>query len=134
MRTRNSPLSTKLQRTRRRFTHWRRARKRGSPIPDALWASAVELARDYGLYRTTQALRLDYNVLKKRLESASRHSSPGESSGPTFFELVPPGQALFPECVIELENPHGTKMRIHLKGANIPDLAALSSAFWNAEA
>lgn len=134
MRTRNTPLSARLQRTRRRFTHWRRTRKRGSPIPDALWAAAVELARDCGLNRTAQSLRLDYNALKKRLKSTSRHSSPRESSGPAFFELVPPAQALFPECVIELENRHGAKMRIHLKGANIPDLAALSSAFWNTEA
>jgi hypothetical protein len=130
---RNPPISTRLQRTRRRFKHWRRTRKRGSPIPAALWASPVELAKDYGLNKTTQALRLDYNALKKRLESASHHSSPGENAGSAFFELVPPGPALFPECLIELENPQGAKMRIHVKGANLPDLAALSSAFWNAE-
>jgi hypothetical protein len=76
---------------------------------------------------------LDYNALKKRLESASHHSSLGENAGSAFFELVPPSGALFPECLIELENPHGAKMRVHVKGANIPDLAALSSAFWNAE-
>jgi len=134
MRIRNTPVTTRLQRTRRRFTHWRSTRSRGTPIPEALWASAVELARDYGLYRTSRALRLDYNALKKRLESATHHSSGGESSGPTFFELVPPSQAHFPECLIELENSQGAKMRIHLKGANIPDLAALSSAFWTAEA
>jgi hypothetical protein len=130
---RNPPISTRLQRTRRRFKHWRRTRKGGSPIPAALWASAVELAKDYGLNKTTQALRLDYNALKKRLESASHHSSSGENAGSAFFELVPPSPALFPECLIELENPHGAKMRVHVKGANIPDLAALSSAFWNAE-
>ncbi|MGH8653062.1 MAG: hypothetical protein ACREYE_13235, partial [Gammaproteobacteria bacterium] len=48
----------------------RRTRERLSPIPEALWASAVGLAREHGLHKTAGALRLNYYTLKKHLESA----------------------------------------------------------------
>ena len=35
------------------------------------------------------------------------------------------------ECVLEVENDDGVKMRIHLKGVAMPDLVALSRSFWN---
>jgi hypothetical protein len=46
-----------------------------------------------------------------------------------FLELVPPLSAS--ECLLELENAAGAKMRVHLKGVASPDLAALSRSFWN---
>ena len=57
---------------RRRFERWRRTRKARSHIPEPLWASAVTMARTYGLNRTAKALRLDYYALKKRVEQAWR--------------------------------------------------------------
>jgi hypothetical protein len=33
-----------LDRVRQRFEHWRRTRRRRSPIPEALWALALEAA------------------------------------------------------------------------------------------
>jgi hypothetical protein len=47
-----------------------------------------------------------------------------------FFELVPPISTAT-ECVVELENAAGAKMRVHLKGVASPDLAALSRSFWD---
>ncbi len=38
-----------------------------------------------------------------------------------------------PECIVELEHSDGAKMRIHLKGAEPADLAALSRSFWGVE-
>jgi hypothetical protein len=35
------------------------------------------------------------------------------------------------ECVLEVENTDGAKMRMHLKGVAMPDLTALSRSFWN---
>jgi hypothetical protein len=43
------------ERVQQRFELWRKTRKRCSPIPETLWASAVELAREHGLHRTTGA-------------------------------------------------------------------------------
>ena len=120
--------------TRRRFEGWRRTRKGRSRIPETLWASAVKAAGKCGLHRTAKALGLDYYSLKKRVEgAASRGVSEGEASA-TFVELAPPGPTCSPECILELEDPRGAKMRIHLKGAEAPDLAALSRSFWGIEA
>ena len=37
------------------------------------------------------------------------------------------------ECTLELEDPGGAKLRVHLKGFEAPDLAALSRGFWQNE-
>jgi len=52
----------------------------------------------------------------------------------TFVELASAEHVSRPACLIELEHPRGAKMRIHLKGAEVPDLAALSRSFWGIEA
>jgi hypothetical protein len=80
-------------------------------------------------------LHLDYYSLKGRLEAdgsspaAARYSA--EPSG--FVELPASTLATSSECVIELESTRGAKMRVHLKGADVPDLAALSRSFWDSE-
>lgn len=136
-------LPARLEGTRRRFDRWRRTRKGRSRIPEPLWALAVKAAGKYGLYRTAQALRLDYYALKKRVEAAGslnrttlRRASDGKATsadGPavaTFVELAPSVSGGSGECILELEDPGGAKMRVHLKGVEAPDLAALSRSFW----
>ena len=49
----------------------------------------------------------------------------------TFVELPPPMQIASGECVLEVENDNGVKMRMHLKGVAMPDLVALSRSLWN---
>ena len=51
----------------------------------------------------------------------------------TFLELAPPASGGVPECTLELEDPGGAKMRVHLKGLPVPDLTALSRSFWSIE-
>jgi hypothetical protein len=48
-----------------------------------------------------------------------------------FVELVAPSPAGVCHCTLELENPAGAKMRIELRSAAMPDLAAVSQSFWN---
>ena len=52
------------------------------------------------------------------------------SSGLTFIELPSLTAPAVSECSIELEHPRGPRMRIHVKGATLPDLAALTRTFW----
>jgi hypothetical protein len=135
MRSRKSPaMPARLEAGRRRFERWRRTRRGHSRIPEPLWTSAVKLAGAYGLCRTARTLGLDYNALKKRIHSADPHDSSGPETATAFVELVPAERAGLPECLVELEHPRGAKMRIHLKGAAAPDLAALSRSFWGLEA
>lgn len=54
----------------------RRTRTKHSPIPQALWDSAVQLAAQHGTNRNAQAPRLDYYCLKSHLNAqASRGRS-----------------------------------------------------------
>ena len=121
-------LPARLEELRGRFERWRAARRPRSRIPDELWASAVKATARYGLHRTSRALRLEYYSLKKRVEQQSTVRFDARSA-PTFVELAPVADGC--ECIVELEDAAGAKMRVHLKGAAMPDLAALSRSFWN---
>ena len=61
-------FSVPLVDVRRRFELWRRSRKVGSRIPEALWDAAVNTAKRCGVAQTARALRVDYSTLKSRLE------------------------------------------------------------------
>jgi hypothetical protein len=102
-------------------------------MPDVLWASAVELAREYGLSRTARALGLGYYTLQKRLAATGPSESPAAGVQSAFVELIPviPAGA---ECTVELERPGEATMRIHIKSAALPDLEALTRMFWSAQA
>jgi len=136
-------VPSQLAGTCRRFERWRRTRQGRSRIPEALWTAAVKAAGKYGVHKTAQALRVDYYALKKRVEAAGslnrttlHRASDGKTmsaDGPamaTFVELAPPASVCSRECILELEDPGGAKMRVHLKGVEAPDLAALSRIFW----
>ena len=128
-------LPARLEGARRRFERWRRTRKRGTRIPESLWAAAVKVAGTCGISRTSSVLRVDYYSLKKRL--AQQAAAPPDvselSSVPTFMELAAPAQTVPGECILELEDTGGAKMRVHLKGFEAPDLAALTQSFRSVE-
>ena len=80
----SSSASLGLQQTRRRIARWRDTRThRGAPMPAPLWAVAVALARQHGLYTTARTLRIDYGSLKKRLDTTPARRVPS----PAFVEL-----------------------------------------------
>jgi hypothetical protein len=114
----------------RRFECWRSTREHLSPIPEVLWAAAVSVAREHGLNRSARALRLNYYALKERLESAEAQACVAQAQA-RFVELIAPRVASAGECIVELENARGAKMRIQLKGTDIAELASLSSALWS---
>jgi hypothetical protein len=53
----------------------------------------------------------------------------GTTTSATFVEVMPPVSGGASECILELEDPGGAKMRVHLKGVEAPDLAALTRSF-----
>ena len=116
------------------FRRWRESRKAGGRIPPPLWAAAMELARVHGLHRISKELRLDYSGLKRRLEGAGGDVQPGKSAA-RFVEMfaAPASTAAGRhECVVELENARGAKMRVQLSGAGLAGLASVCSSFWRA--
>lgn len=126
-------LPPRLQTAQRRFQHWRRTRKVGARIPGSLWATAVKLAKAYGVFRTARALGLDYSSVKKRVESASQSAVVAPAKAATFLELPAPVGLGMPECILELEDAAGAKMRLHFKGIEAIDVAALSRSLWGIE-
>src|SRR5271168_2717333 len=112
-----------LEEAKARFEAWRQNRKGKAPIPDELWALAVEVARKEGLSRTSTGLRVEWNHLKRRMAEA-RQTSP-KSAPPAFVELVAPRAQSLPECTVELEGRCG-RLRIQLKNASAAYLATLS--------
>jgi hypothetical protein len=113
-----------------RIEQWRRVRPRRMAMPEPLWILAANLARQYGLARVARLLRLDYYSLKERIASLDRDNGAASEARPAFIELRPFPAALVSECCIELEHPRGSRMRIHVKGAPMADLAALSRTLW----
>src|ERR1700674_262163 len=122
-----------LRKVYRRFEHWRSAHTGRLPIPEHVWASAAEVAKEHGCFRTAQCLRLEYSKLKERMQSTTpvRRTTARRtrSALPAFLELVAPQAVGLSECLIELEGPRG-KMRIQWKGTTAPDLSGLSRVFW----
>jgi hypothetical protein len=127
------PHPARLEAVQRRFEHWRRTRKVLSRVPEPLWAAAVKIAGRCGIAHTAKTLRVNYNVLKKRVErqAAAVQSEPAENTAATFLELAPPTRVGCCQCTLELEDASGAKMRIHLHGAEAPDLTTLSRSFWD---
>lgn len=117
-----------MRRVCRRFERWRSSHRGRVPIPERLWASAAEAAREHGVFQTAKVLRLEYGKLKRMAEA-----TPAAAQQATFLELMPPQGAAFgpslSECLVELEGPRG-KMRIQWKGNTAPDLASLSRVLW----
>ena len=66
--------------------------------------------------------------------AGQRHPESGERApegdSPEFLEILPGGLSTSrPECMIEFEETDGAKMRIHLQGGDLPDLATLARVF-----
>jgi hypothetical protein len=99
------------------------------PIPKELWREAAELACAHGINRIARALRLDYYSLKQRAAATTRSGA----RAPEFVEFLPGGLPASPlsrpECLIEVEDGSGAKLRIHLQGGAFPDVAALTRGF-----
>ena len=125
-------IPTEMEEVRQQFESWRSTHAHRSRIPETLWTSAVKLARQHGLHRTAKALHLDYTKLKALVggKSAAKRK---QATTPAFVELVTAADRL-PECVVELENARGKKMRIHLRGVTAPDVVLLSRIFWSSRA
>ena len=117
------------------FESWRRSRQRGTRIPETLWRAAVEATEEHGVSKVAQALSLDYYKLKKRAESPSeppvRITEPESESatGREFLEI--PLFASAPECVFEMKDAQGARLRVELRGTATAHCQTLAQALWS---
>lgn len=122
-----------LKQLRERFATWRAVRKLGMRIPPELWSAAVEMVAVHGACRVAGELNLDYDMLKQRVALAGG-KVPTTELAPRFVELFAPAGAMpapsaQPECVVELANARGARMRVELNGHGLGSLSALCGAF-----
>ena len=111
------------------FKIWRRTRKSPRPIPEKLWAAAVSLTAKHCLSQISKELVLDYTALKKRVPIKNKDSA-ASMSPPGFIELNLEPPAAASECIVEMQDILGSKMRMHFRGKTDFDLLELAKAFW----
>jgi len=125
--------ATDLQRLEGQLTLWRRSRRDRRRLPEEVWAAAVEQARTHGLSRVARRLRLDYYKLQRWASGPVRRAAtpkPVAACPEGFVEL--PWRASAPgpmACRVELRNPQGATMTLHLPG-DTAVVVALAEAFW----
>jgi hypothetical protein len=92
-------------------------------MPEALWAHAVECARNHGVETVAARLRVRPATLLRRLGGEKADT---ESKKPVFVEvgMASPSQGV----QIEVDRPDGAKLTVHLQ-AQGADLPGLVSAF-----
>ena len=98
-------------------------------MPEPLWQAAASLSKQLSIQQVSKALGLNYGALKKRVYPQDQ---PVDKHTPaTFIELGFEQQpAPIAECIVEMQDGCGAKMRMHFVGKTDLDLIALGRAFW----
>lgn len=124
-------LPSPLESVRYQFEKWRESRKSlREPIPESLWTAAISLCDQYSINRVSKVLHLSYTTLKGRIQGLKPLSRKKRLSSPSFIELDWRSGFAASECMIEMEDAHGSKMRMRFKGRADLDLLELGKAFW----
>ena len=131
MNRKTTPVPEPITQLQRQLDQFRSSRPARTRLPESLWQTAKELARQYGVYPVAHPLRLDYTRLKKRLGGSA--SPRRKSAKASFVELLAPHPAMPDGCVIEFESVQGAKMRIQWKAPTAPDWCSLLRAWRDAE-
>ena len=121
--------SQSLSEVKEQFKNWRKTRKSPRPIPEKLWAAAVSLAANHSISQISKELALDYATLKKRV-TVKKKDTPAKKRPPSFIELNLEPPAAVSECIVEMQDILGAKMRMHLRGKTDVDLLELAKSFW----
>ena len=124
------PIPEAIVQLQRQLDQFRSTQPRRTKLPESLWQTAVELARQHGVYSVAHPLRLDYMGLKQRLGGVPIRR---KATKPAFVELIAPHATPLEECVIEVESSTGGKMRIQWKASAPPDWLSLLRAWRETE-
>ena len=124
-----------LTEVKRQFQGWRRSREKRSPIPERLWQGAEALSKQHSISEIAKALRLDYTKLKERIVClrsmwAGETWRKGAACG--FVEVGMVSGTTGGECLVEVEDGTGRKLKVHLRGASGAETVQLAKALWEA--
>ena len=126
----NHRKQSSLKEVKQLFKTWRASRKPKTRIPEELWDAAAALVNQYSIHQISRALQLNHTALKEQVAARTQEKSVITAQNACFLELPPPQSPPLSECLIEMENRQGEKMRMHFTGEVSLDLFALSQNFW----
>ncbi|SDU47937.1 hypothetical protein [Desulfobacula phenolica] len=123
----SSTMDSALEEARQQFNEWRRTKTGRERIPESLWQSAIDLFHtgEYSLHKISKTLKLNHTDFKKQ---ANKNLAVPQEQTPAFIELAP--LVSDSECVIEMEDVSGSKMRMFFRGKPDPNLIELGKSFW----
>jgi hypothetical protein len=119
-----------LSEVKEQFKNWRRTRKSHRPIPEKLWQAAVSLTAKHAISQISKELVVDYTALKKRVPIKKKNTAASMSPA-DFIELKLEPPTAVTECIVEMEDNLGAKMRMQIRGKTDFDLLQLAKAFWS---
>lgn len=126
---------SRLNNVKSEFEIWRTTRTSQKPIPSYLWDMAVDLYPALTVNKICSTLSLSYTGLKQRVEQKSKQISVRADAKPAFIELeFPQPSVSISECVVEMEQSGGAKLRICFRGKPDIDLLELCNSFWRRQA
>lgn len=127
-------VSSELYKVKSAFEAWRNTKTKGSRIPQDLWEQAIALYPKYSIGKIAGTLSLSYTDFKKHVENKiGEHSSFINDPVSGFIECdFPSACSPVPvaECVVEMEDGSGSKMRMCFRGKTDFDLLELGKSFW----
>ena len=133
-----SPIPEPITRLREQLNEFRATHTPRTRLPESVWQSAVELARQHGVYAVAHPLRLDYVGLKQRLDRTTptvRMRQTWPTKATAFVELVAPVALTNRDTsLIEFETARGSKLRIQWPARVPPDWPSLLRAWRETEA
>lgn len=134
-------FEARLETARRAVAAWRVQRRRGTRMPEGLWAEAVSLAAEVGVSPVARILEVGHKTLGERLLERSRPAGmPSRSGEVTFVEVTgaplagvmtaSSGTTDPVGSVVELRSRDGSQMVVRLGAKARLDVVGLVHAFW----
>jgi len=126
-----------LKEVKQQFKIWRKTKIGRERIPASLWQAAVEVFKtgDHSLHRISKTLHLNQTALKQYVQQQCPRAIKVEhEETPSFIELELDSSLPVSECVIEMEDTTGAKMRMCLRGDTDPNILEICKSFWRQQA
>lgn len=114
-----------LEAVKEEIQHWRSTRKKVRPMPEELWQSAAEVAREGKLGCVAKELGLNYTALKNRVCRQQSNNLPTTVQQSEFIQLGVEQLGIMGSCEVEVERACGSKLKMKFPpgtGINIMEL------------
>jgi hypothetical protein len=126
-----------LEDVQQQFKIWRETKIGRERIPDSLWQAAADVFYngEHSLHKISKTLHLNHTALKQHVEqylpsSIELEPDAAPEHSPAFIEFELDPSISVSECIIEMEDTSGAKMRMCLRGKTDPGILGICKSFW----